>query len=117
MEWSIEESALENQARSRKGRINLRPCMGRGQCRRCRFRKLANGKRKRCDIITGNHLCPEATYDKTGCHGSTNRTRLRRRRYRAGDDALAVAFAQRTTAVAEDARSLRPGRPPGSRLS
>src|SRR6266403_4792635 len=85
---------------------------------RYRFCKLAKGKRKRCDIIAGNpDVPPKATYDKTGFRGSTGRVRLRRRRHRARDDALAVASAERTTAVAEDAGSLRPRRPPVSRLS
>src|SRR4029079_6972836 len=49
-------------------------------------------------------------HDQAGRVTPTDRTRLRRRKLRAGDDALAVASARRAAAVAEDARSLCPRR-------
>src|ERR1700741_2237016 len=72
--------------------------------------KLANGKRKRCDII--RRIRTPIVHDQACSVTSTDRTGLRRRHADAGDDALAVASARRTAAVAEDAGSLCPRRPP-----
>jgi len=55
--------------------------------------------------------------DKTGTRASTDRTRLRRRRPGAADDALAVASAQRAKAVGQNAGSLCPRCPPVSGIS
>ena len=48
---------------------------------------------------------------QTSSRHSADRTRLRRRRHRAADDALAVASARRAAAVAEDAGGLCPRSP------
>src|ERR1700753_2595853 len=96
--WSITESNRLSKALTR-----LRLARG---CFYRRVRKLAKGKRTVCDITKYSrdpkpHAPPRA-------RDSTARTRLRRRVHRAGDRALAGAFARRTPIVTEDARSLCP---------
>src|SRR3977135_539075 len=78
--------------------------------------KLANGKRKKCDIVV-RIITTKDSHGQASSRRSTDRAWLRRRRHRAADDALAVASARRATAVAEDARSLFPRSAPVSRLS
>ena len=110
--WRAWNGPSENQARL--GRIKLdRTATGpvAGQS------KLANGKRKRCDIVRRIIGAQDKPMAKPAPRRSTDRTRLRRRRHRAADDALAVASARRAAAVAEDAGGLCPRPPAMSGLS
>src|ERR1700722_13546051 len=87
---------------------------------RCPDQKLANGKRKQCDImirIAEPKQTIKIAHGQADRLSSTDRARLRRRNHHAADDALAVASRRRAKAVTEDIGSLRPRRPPMPGLS